>query len=140
MQASTLFFLLIPKNVKSERPIALLPSLDWPAWEALLEKEKYTCNVEEMDQGAVTLVGDLAKALEKGQLKVVWAWASQHQRRVILEGCVADPLQTITAILPRSKWSCVLLRIVLQDALSEMIKLCPWTTSSSTSVERIKKL
>ena len=34
------------------------------------------------------------------------------------EGCVAEPLQTITAIFPGSKWSCLLLRIVLQDALS----------------------
>ena len=31
------------------------------------------------------------------------------------EGCVAEPLRTITAILPGSKWSCLLLRIVLQE-------------------------
>ena len=47
---------------------------------------------------------------------------SEHQRRVQFEGCVAEPLQTITAILPGSKWSCLLLRIVLQDALSEVMK------------------
>ena len=41
------------------------------------------------------------------------------------EGCVAEPLQTITAILPGSKWSCLFLRIVLQDALSEVTKICP---------------
>ena len=33
----------------------------------------------------------------------------QHQRRVIFERCVADPLQTITAILPGSNWTCLLL-------------------------------
>ena len=37
--------------------------------------------------------------------------------RVQFEGCVADPLQTITAILSGSKWGCLLRRIVLQDAL-----------------------
>ena len=39
------------------------------------------------------------------------------------EGCVAVLLQTNTAILPGSKWSCLLLRIVLQDALSEVTKI-----------------
>ena len=35
----------------------------------------------------------------------------------------ADPLTTITAILPGSEWSCSHLRIVLQDALSEVTKI-----------------
>ena len=41
------------------------------------------------------------------------------------EGCAAEPLPTITATLPGSKWSCLLLRVVLQDALSEVTKNCP---------------
>ena len=45
--------------------------------------------------------------------------------RVQFEGCAAEPLQTITAILPGSKWSCLPLRIVLQDALSEVTKFYP---------------
>ena len=49
----------------------------------------------------------------------------EHQRRVQFGRCVAEPLQTITAILPGSKWRCFLLRIVLQDALSEVTKKCP---------------
>ena len=105
---------------------------------------------------------DLAKAFQKVQLKVVWVWARhfgfpqrilrvlcryfQHQRKVIFQGCMADPLQTITAILSGSKWSGLLLRIVLQDALSEVVKAyirpCSsrslWTTSSSICGERIK--
>ena len=40
-------------------------------------------------------------------------------------GCAAEPLTTIAAILPGSKWSCLLLRIVLQDALSEATKIYP---------------
>ena len=46
----------------------------------------------------------------------------EHQRRVQFEGCVAEPLKTTTAILPGSKSSCLLLRVALQDALSEVTK------------------
>ena len=76
------------------------------------------------DQGAVALVLDLTKAFERVSFLVVWAWATQfsfprktlreqcgyfeHQRRVQFEGCAAEPLTTITAILPGSKWSCFL--------------------------------
>ena len=72
---------------------------------------------------------------------MVWAWAThfnlnrkilrvpcgyfEHQRRVQFEGCVAEPLQTITATLPGSKWSWLLQRIVLQDALSEVAQIYP---------------
>ena len=38
---------------------------------------------------------------------------------------VAEPLRTITAVLPGSKWSCLLLCVVLQDALSEVAQICP---------------
>ena len=47
----------------------------------------------------------------------------EHQKHVQFEGCVAEPFGTITAILPGSKWSCLLLRIVLQDELSEVSKI-----------------
>ena len=82
------------------------------------------------------MVCDLAKAFERVSLPVVWAWAThfnfprkilrvlcayfEHQRRVQFEGCVAEPLQTIAAVLPESKWSCLLVRIVLQDTLREV--------------------
>ena len=45
----------------------------------------------------------------------------KQQRRVQFE--VADTLHTITAIFFGSKWSCLLLRVVLQDALSEVLKI-----------------
>ena len=41
------------------------------------------------------------------------------------EGCAAEPPRTITAILSVSKWSLLLLRIVLQDLLSADTKICP---------------
>ena len=37
--------------------------------------------------------------------------------------CAAEPLRTIAAILPGSKWSWLLLRTVLQNALSEVTKI-----------------
>ena len=49
----------------------------------------------------------------------------EHQRRVQFEGCAAEPLTTITAILPGSKWSCLLLRVVLQDALTDVTIIYP---------------
>ena len=84
---------------------------------------------------------DLVKASERVSLPVVSAWAThlsfsrkmfqvlcdhfEHQRSVQFEGCVAEPLRTITAILPGSKWSCLLLRVVLQGALSEVTNIYP---------------
>ena len=169
----TMFF-LIPKNVTSERPIALMPTLnrwcealrapevakwqqkyrvDWDAadgrnggaqrlvWEVLMEMERFKCRAGEEDHGVVALVLDLAKAFERVSLPVVWAWAThfsfpkkilrvlcgyfEHQRRVQFKGCVADLLQTITAILPGSKWKFLLLRIVLKDAPREVTKIYP---------------
>ena len=104
----------------------------------LTEMERFKSRAEEEDLGAVALVLDLAKAFERVSLLVMWAWAThfsfpskilrvlcryfEHQRRGQFEGCVAEPLQTITAILPGSKLS-TSLRIVLQDALSEVTKI-----------------
>ena len=55
--------------------------------------------------------------------KAKYAGAMWLLRRVQFEGCMAEPLQTITAILFGSKWSCLLLRIVLQDALIDVVKV-----------------
>ena len=103
--------------------------------------ERSIGKAKEEDQGALALVVDLAKAFEWVSLPVVWAWAThftfpgkigrvlcgyfEHQRLVQIEGCAAEPLTAITAILPGSKWSCLLLCIVLQDALSEVTKIYP---------------
>ena len=170
-QACTTMFFLTPKNVTSERPIPLMPTLirwwqalrapeaakwqqryrvDWDAtdgrnggaqqtvWEILMEIKRFNCRAGEEDLGAVALVLDLAKAFERASLRVVRAWAThfgfprkvlrvlcadfEHQRRAQFEGCVAEPLRTITAIVPGSEWSCLFLRIVLQDAFSEVAK------------------
>ena len=81
---------------------------------------------------------DLTKAFERVNLPVVWALAThvnvsrkilrvlcgyfEHKRNVQFIGCEAELLPTITAILLGSKWICLLLCIVLQDALSEVTK------------------
>ena len=106
-----------------------------------MEMERYDGRAKAEDRGPVALVLDLAKALERVSLPVVWAWAThfcfprkmlrvlcshfEHQRRVQFEGCVAEPPTTIPAILPGSKRSRMLLRIVLQDALGEVTKIYP---------------
>ena len=80
----------------------------------LMEMERFDGKAKKEDQGALALVLDLAKAFERVSLPVMWAWAThfsfprkilralcgyfEHQRRVLFEGCVAEPLQTITAI------------------------------------------
>ena len=100
--------------------------------------ERFRGSATEEAQGALASVLDLAKAFERVSFLVVWAWAThfsfprkilrvlcgyfEHQRRVQFEGCAAEPLTTMTAILQGSKWNCLLLRILLQDALSEVTK------------------
>ena len=81
--------------------------------EILMEMERFSGNAKEEDQGAVAVVLDLAKAFECMSFPVVWVWAThfkfptkilrmlcgyfEHQRRVQFEGCLAEPLRTITA-------------------------------------------
>ena len=94
-QACATIHFLIPKNVTSERPIALMPTLTrwWEAlrapevakwhgrnggaqqtvWEILVEMERFDGKAKEGKQGAVALVLDLAKAFERVSLPVVWA-------------------------------------------------------------------
>ena len=63
-----------------------------------MEMERFKCRAGEEDLGALALVLDMAKALERVSLPVVWAWAThfsfpkkilrvlcgyfEHQRRV----------------------------------------------------------
>ena len=104
-----------------------------------MEVERFSERAKAEEQGAVASVLDLAKAFERVSLPVVWAWATrfsfprkifrvlcgyfEQQRRVQFEGCAAELLTTITAILSGSNWSCLLLRIVVQDALNEVTKI-----------------
>ena len=87
----------------------------------LMEMQGLSGKAKEEDQGALVLVLDLAKAFERVSLLVVLAWAThfsfsrkilrvrvlcgyfEHQRRVQFEGCVAEPLKTITAFFARVK-------------------------------------
>ena len=74
------------------------------------------CNVEEVDRRNSYFFVDLAEAFEKVLLRAVWALGHalrhlatkflrvlcgyfQHQRKVLFEGCVADPLQTVLSRL-----------------------------------------
>ena len=46
------------------------------ACEAQMKMGKYSYNVGELDQGAVTSVVDLAKAFEQVHITVVWCWSN----------------------------------------------------------------
>ena len=107
--------------------------------ETLLEMERFEYRAGEKDPRAITLLLDLTEALKRVSIPVVWAWAThvdfrrkilcvpcmyfEHQWRVHFKSCGAEPRPALTAILPGSKRSCHLLRIVLQDALSEVMKV-----------------
>ena len=78
------------------------------------------------DQGAVALVLDLAKAFERVRPSpVVWALATSNTTGECSLQVVRQSHCKTSAILPGSRWSCLLLRIVLQDALSEVTKIYP---------------
>ena len=62
---------------------------------------------------------------KQGAITLVLCWYFEHQRRVVFEGSMAEPLQTITTVFLGSEGSCLLFRIVLQDALSEVTKVYP---------------
>ena len=74
--------------------------------------------MEEIDKGAVALVPFPEYSECSGGYFV-------RQRRVLFKGCVADLSQTITAILRGSKWSVLLLLMVMQDATWEVLDVCP---------------
>ena len=48
-----------------------------------------------------------------------------HERRVMFENSVSDPMSTITAVLPGSKWSELLLSLFMQDLMSSVISVFP---------------
>ena len=90
--------------------------------ETLLDVDRFDYCAGGLDQGAITLVLDLAKAFERVSLPVVWVWAEhfsfprkilrvlcgyfEHLRSEQFERCVVEPLQTNTAIFVGSKWNC----------------------------------
>ena len=172
-QACTTMFFLIPENVTSERPIALMQTMiRW--WEALrapeVQKWQYKhriewcatdgrnegadcvvwvyvlymdrCNFQagEKDQGAIALVLVLAKpprgsvsqwsglgqriSMFPGRLCVCQGGYLEHQRRLQFE-VWRSRSRPSRPPYPGSKWSCLLLRIVSQDGLSQVTKFPP---------------
>ena len=109
-RASTTMFFLIPENVTSERPIALMLTLiRW--WEAMRApgvakwQQKYRVEWDARDgrngeQRIEGLWGAWATHLcfPKKILRVLCG-KFEHQWRVQFDGCAAEPLTTITAIL-----------------------------------------
>ena len=98
-----------------------------------MDMGRFNGEAKEEDQGESALVPDLAKASEAGQSPCGLGLGNALPKKDLASavrvfrapGCAAEPLTTITAILPGFKWSCLLLRCVLQDALSEVTKFYP---------------
>ena len=96
-------------------------------WWKWMERFKYRVGQE--DLGVVTLFWIRRRS---SSASGAWTTYFSFPRKILrmlcgyfvqFEGCVAYPLQIITAIVSGSKWSCLLLRIELQDALSEVTKI-----------------
>ena len=111
------------------------PAAERTVWEILLEMERFKYQAGEKYQGAVALVLGVAQAFKHVSLFVVWAWAThfnlprkilrvlcgylEHQRGVHFQGCVAEPLQTITPFSQGRSGAACSCVLCLQDALSE---------------------
>ena len=130
---------------KGKKGIGLIGELfraEWRSvaqvWETVLDMERFDHCANEKDQGAITVLLDVADACERVSLPVVSAgathfnlpmkilhllrWYFEHQRRVQFTECVAE---AIPAIFLGSKWSCLLFCTVLRDALSEVMEVRP---------------
>ena len=108
-------------------------------WETLLEMERFTYHAGERDQGATALVLDFAKAFERVSLcglgqgmstfpktkRVCYAGTSNTSGGCSSEAVWRSRSRPSRPLSLGSKWSCLLLRIVLQDALSEVTKIFP---------------
>ena len=83
---------------------------------SLIDMERFECRAGEKDQGAITLVLELAEAFELVSLEMVCGVRSsdafvlcgycENQRRVQYERCEAEPLQTTAILLGRVGATC----------------------------------
>ena len=92
-------------------------------WEVLKEMERFNGNAKEEDQGAVALVLDLAKAFERVSLLDAPELLQEDPASAVRVFRVNSSKSRYGP--SRVKWSYLLLRIVLQDALIEVTKICP---------------
>ena len=95
-------------------------------WETLLETDRFDCRAGEMDKGAVTvMIWPGRPGFSVSQLCVGWGNTYPMLRVLCDFEHRRKAAPDIMAIFPRSKWSCLLFRIVLQDDMSEVMKVCP---------------
>ena len=102
-------------------------------WETLLVMERFNYHAGERDQGAVALVLDLAIAFERVSFPVVWAWATHlnFPRKILrvlrtpAQGAVRRMRGEAALDHHGHPLGSLLLRIVMQDASSEVTKIYP---------------
>ena len=91
------------------------------------DESPYTEELALLREGdGVHLAGTLVRlAMTAGEEDDWSEFTSSTKGACSLKGASRSRSRPITAILPGSKWSCFLLRTVLQDALSEVMKVNP---------------
>jgi len=110
-------------------------------WETLLAHEADGIVDKPHQVVTATLIIDLVKAFERAQLQHVWEWGMYYNfpkallamiltyfgyaRRLVVDGCVSEQLQTCTAIVAGSRFSVCLLRMVLQWPMDELQRQWP---------------
>ena len=119
IQASTTIF-LIPKNVTSERPIAIFAALNrW--WEVLPREQSLKWLTQQSRWRRLDCLfcgsGQLGSVARR-ELHSVLCGSVAHERG-------AEPLQTNMAILPGSGRSVLLSRIVVREAITVSCALYP---------------
>ena len=158
-QACTTMFFLIPKNVRCEALRAPEVAkwqqkfrVDWAAtdgrnggaqrtvWEVLMEMESKNRGSRGCGLGAGRCLAWATHLCFPRKILPVFCGYFEHQRRVQFEGCAAEPLTTLTAILPGSKWSRLLLRIFLQDALGEVTNMRQCSKDGVTLADSVETL
>eukprot|EP00973_Karenia_brevis_P096112 12430658-Karenia_brevis.AAC.1 len=112
------------------------------AWETMLAHEADDGIIDGPDADVtVSVVMDLVKAFENVTLFMVWQWGIywdmppailavvcsyfSFARRVVVDGCFSEPLQTFTAIIAGSQWSVALLRMVIMWPMGQLLTLFP---------------
>ena len=110
-------------------------------WETLLAYEADGDYVSTHQMATATVIMDLVKAFERVQLVHVWKWGLYYgftkallamvltyfgyARRLVVDGCYTESLETCTAIVAGSRFSVCILRLMLQWPMEQLQKSWP---------------
>ena len=93
---------------------------EYTVWEARLQPE-----LHEADGGPITMFVDLQRAVKTVLVLRMLCGYFSHQTRVVFVCGAAAPVPTYTAMLLVSRFSVVLLRLVMLDAMRAVFNVWP---------------